>query len=285
MNISFVKYAGCGNDFILVDDREEAFPLHSRQLIAALCNRQTGIGADGVILLQRSSRADFKMRILNADGTEAEMCGNGIRCLAKFAAEIGITQSQYTIESLHNFHKVIREGELVAVDMGSPAEVEWNVSLDLSETIAHIHALNTGVPHVVEFVKELANVDVHARGKAIRHHARFAPRGTNYNAIEIDKDSQISIRTFERGVEGETLACGTGATAAALAAAKVYNIPSPIKIKTASGEHLTISFKADEEGNVEHVWMSGSATREFDGHVCLNDFLEKQNIAEFCGDL
>lgn len=280
MKTLFSKYSGCGNDFILIDDREEFFPINSPGLIVKLCHRQKGIGADGVILLQQSSTADFRMRILNADGSEAEMCGNGIRCLMKFIQEMDLSPSTCTIESKHRTHRIALDKDLVFVEMGPPQDLKWDLEVPFSRGGAQAHFLNTGVPHAVEFVEDLQRMDLHERGSIVRHHPLFAPKGTNYNAAKLSADGSLSVRTFERGVEAETLACGTGATATALAAAWVYGLDSPIKVFTRSGEALTIGFNA-KGGSFEEVWMGGPADKIYSGSVDFEVF--KLKDTDFLG--
>lgn len=235
MEIPFSKYSGCGNDFILIDNRNGVFPVGDAAPIQALCHRHEGVGADGVILLENSDVADYKMRIFNADGGEAEMCGNGIRCLYRFLEELENVQSSCTVESMNFIHALSGEGDRICATMAPPTEMEWGLEL-LGQPL---HFLNTGVPHVVIFVDELKG-DFRKVAPKLRHHPYFA-RGANVNLVSFEKNG-LSVRTFERGVEAETLACGTGATAAALVAAKKRGMPSPIAVKVASGEVLEICF-------------------------------------------
>lgn len=211
------------------------------------------------------------MRILNADGSEAGMCGNGIRCLMRFIQETIADQPFCTIESLQRIHKITSNGDLIGVEMGNPTEVDWDLKITLPEDNARIHFLNTGVPHCVEFVRCIEGIDIGRRGFCIRNHNRFAPTGVNYNAAEILEDGTISVRTFERGVEAETLACGTGATATALAAARIYGCSSPVTILTRSGETLTIHFQLSKD-SFEEVWMVGSAHKIYRGRAKFKVF-------------
>lgn len=256
MQYEFPKYSGCGNDFILVDNRLKKFSSITPEIISHLCNRQRGIGADGLIFLENSKKANFKMRIFNSDGSEAEMCGNGIRCLARFIKDLGVEGSQFTIETMLNVLSVSVEQSYVSVEMGSPTDIRWNIAIDSFTA----HHLDTGVPHAVIFCENSSLIDIQNLGPYIRHHSIFFPRGANANFAHIDFNNTIHLRTFERGVENETLACGTGATATALAAAKIYNIPSPILVKVLSGETLKISFTSDQK-TFSQVTLSGPATR------------------------
>lgn len=261
----FSKYVGSGNDFVFFDNRQRQFPIDAR-LIQRLCHRQEGIGADGVILLQTSSKADFNMRIFNSDGGEAEMCGNGMRCLMLFLDELGYKEPSYRIEASGKMLKVKRQGWKVCVEMSDPEELAWDIPLSWNGITQQLHHLNTGVPHVVVFVDEIETWDIEKWGKHVRHHPRFSPKGVNGNAAQILANGEIVVRTYERGVEAETLACGTGATAVALAAARQLGIKSPVRIKTRSQEILEIGFSQDQD-RFTNVTLSGPARRTYSGEV------------------
>lgn len=261
MTIPFSKYSGCGNDFILIDNRTGFFS-YDRALIQQLCHRRTGVGADGVILLELSSKADFKMRIFNADGSEAEMCGNGIRCLVKFIEERGMRKASYRIETMKTILHTSFKNDSVMVEMGAPTDCRWDVSIATREKLYAIQHLNTGVPHAVLFVEEIEKVDVLGLGKEIRHHSSFTPQGTNVTFAKIENPQTLSVRTFERGVEDETLACGTGATAAALAAGHKFGLKTPLSVRTRSEEVLQIDFPSSDR-----VTMTGPANLVFRGVV------------------
>lgn len=264
----FTKYAGCGNDFIFFDHRLPFFPLEDKRFIQTLCHRQYGIGADGVILLENSSQADFRMRIFNADGSEAEMCGNGIRCLGKFIQELGYRSSIYRIETKQQVLRVHVEEE-VSVEMALSAHLQWNIPLHLKEHSYQAHFLNTGVPHVVIFVKDLEKEDLQKLGPEIRYHPLFAPKGANVNLATWNEGAEIRIRTYERGVEGETLACGTGATAVALAAAYQHNLASPLFIQTASQERLRIDYDLTAHSQFSNITLTGPTKRIFQGQYAF----------------
>lgn len=264
--LAFRKYSGCGNDFILIDNRKGIFPVVP-DYIVHLCRRKHGIGADGVILLEHSGTADFKMRIFNADGTEAEMCGNGIRCLLKFIRDLGYTNSAYKIETMHGRHHQLQfNGEEVQVGMPIPTEIRWDIYLTVGQSTWKIHHLDTGVPHAVLFVENIDQIDLENLGPKIRHHPKFAPRGANVNFASRVDSTTLRLRTFERGVEAETQACGTGATATAIAAAHEFGMSGPIQLITRSGQTLVIHFKR-EEGSITDVVMSGPATFVFSGEI------------------
>lgn len=254
--VPFAKYSGCGNDFILIDNRTLFFPWEKEGLIEQLCHRQQGIGADGLILLENSDQADFRMRIFNADGSEAEMCGNGVRCLMKFIQTIDPSQERCTLQTMQSQVVVQLQGEEVSVTMPIPCNFRWHEQIE--EIEESVHFLNTGVPHAILFVEDLNQDKWIPLGRYLRYHPHYAPQGTNVNFAEIKKGSEVHLRTYERGVEGETLACGTGATATALAAAKIYDLKSPIQVIPRSKAPLTIAFQSD--GSVfKNVTMTGPA--------------------------
>lgn len=220
MKLSFSKYHGAGNDFILIDDRALFFPDKNDQLIRKLCERRYGIGADGLILVQKSTCADLKMRIFNADGHETEMCGNGLRCLIHFTQSIGTTR----VETMHSVLTCSFDGENITVDMPLSSFQELEDAQYL---------LNTGVPHLILFTSDLKTLDVKNKGRELRN-----LHNANVNFIQISEDQTVHIRTYERGVEDETHACGTAAAAAALVAAKKHGLPNPLKIMPLSREPL-----------------------------------------------
>lgn len=263
MEIPFSKYTGCGNDFILIDNRSGFFP-PGRSAVTKLCNRQHGVGADGVVLLEESGKADIKMRIFNADGSEAEMCGNGVRCLIGFAHVLGIKKDRYIVETMESILQAcFSEWNEVCVEMGSPKAVKWSLPISSNLYNGLGDFLNTGVPHLVLFLSCINNIDLYQLGKELRHHHLFAPHGTNVNIATIT-NSVVHIRTYERGVENETLACGTGATACGLAAARTHRLKPPVHVKTKSGEILKIGFtKVDNE--IEDVTLTGTFTHVFNG--------------------
>lgn len=248
----FAKFEGAGNDFILVDDRSGAFS-HD---VVALCARKTGVGADGVILLQHDAKADFQMRIFNSDGGEAESCGNGLRCLGAFLLELGLPRKPYHI-AMHN--KIVRLeyfDDAIGVAMGRPADLRAGISTEFGE----VHYVDTGVPHIVHFVDDVRAVDLAALGPKLRHHKLFQPRGANVNVVTRAADGILHVRTFERGVEAETLACGTGACAVAVVAHAVSQAPSPMEVQFPGGR-LRILWDGHE------LLMIGPAKKVFEGLV------------------
>lgn len=266
--MQFSKYTGSGNDFILIDNRKLFFDKDNHALISKLCHRQYGIGADGVILLENSDAADFKMCIFNCDGFEAEMCGNGIRCLFLFIQECGDCRSSFVIETKSGAISLNQEGAHIKASMQNPLDIRWSIDLSIDSASLKLHHLNTGVPHTVIFSDSIRESDLKELAPKIRHHPAFLPKGTNVNFATIKNKSKISVRTYERGVEAETLACGTGATAAAIAAAYVHGICLPISVETKSGEELKINCTINETA-ITDVTMAGSALFVYKGDYNL----------------
>lgn len=271
MHISFSKYSGCGNDFILIDNRQKVFDAARNDHIVHLCHRRQGIGADGVVFLESSLnlKADFRMRIFNADGSEAEMCGNGLRCLVRFIQELGIPGHQFLIQTMHQLIPTTISGESVSVDMPVPTNYRFFDQLIIEETSYTLHFLDTGVPHAVIFVDDLHQDKWMTIAPKIRHHTHFKPKGANVNFAVINSHQEVEVRTYERGVEGETLACGTGAAAVAIAAACVHGLNSPIVIKPKSGDAIRIAFpgKMTNPIAISELTMSGPAIKVFSGEI------------------
>lgn len=261
IEIFFSKYSGCGNDFILIDNRDNTF---IPEIVKKLCNRNLGIGADGVILLENALSADFRMRIFNSDGSEAEMCGNGLRCFGKFILELGFQKKPYAIQLKNQVLTVDFIGESVSTTLKLESEIKENLLLNTDENQWECFFLNTGVPHAVVFVENLDELKVKDLGKNIRHHPIFSPKGTNANFVKKINENTISIRTFERGVEDETLACGTGASAGAIAASLKWGMQTPIKVIFHSKDSLEINFKKDHNHSFE-ITQIGQAVKLFHG--------------------
>ena len=254
--IQFKKYQGTGNDFVMIDNRNGFFPKQNTDLVAAMCNRRNGIGADGLILLENDAQHDFAMVYYNADGNESTMCGNGGRCIVAFAKELGIIQTKCTFTAIDGLHQAtILPDNRISLQM---VDVE-NVAPSLDGIFLH-----TGSPHHVEWVTELEKMNVFEQGKSIRRHDNYAPGGTNVNFVETLGDNAYQIRTFERGVEDETLSCGTGATAVAIAAHHLGKTTSEqIKIKVMGGE-LEVHFQYDGK-TYKNVYLIGPAKKSFEG--------------------
>ena len=239
-----MKMSGSGNDFILIDHREPFLKEDRlKDFIQKVCRRRTSVGADGLILIERSQRADFKWRFYNSDGSEAEMCGNGGRCAARFAYLKGIAGPSLKFETLAGILSAQVDGKRVKLEMTKPFGLILDEVISADGERHVISRINTGVPHAILFVEDLEEIDIMRIGRAIRFHSNFTPSGTNVDFIRVGKGSKLFIRTYERGVEDETLACGTGAVASALVAAFKGLVNSPASIKTRGGEVLTVYFE------------------------------------------
>ena len=266
MNIPFWKMHGASNDFILVDDRARTFPAGDRNWIASLAQRRAGVGAEGLILIQPSEHANFRMRFFNPDGSEVEMCGNGARCVARLAHELGAAPQRMSIDTVAGRLEAEVSGDRVRLHMTTPADWRLGRTLVVDGQRLNYSFVNSGVPHAVIEVPELAAVDVVRLGRAIRHHPDFAPAGTNANFIAVTGPRALSIRTYERGVEDETLACGTGIVAAALIAGRNGRVESPVAVRAASGDVLTVEFQLTDDG-AHHVILEGPAMHVFQGEL------------------
>ncbi len=275
MRIEFEKMNGAGNDFILIDNRKGDIRL-SPERIRALCDRRRGIGADGVILVESEGGVDFRMRYYNSDGGEAEMCGNGARCAARFAGSLGLGRRHeggitLGFAAMPGTMEAQVEGSQVAVRMTDATHFEKSISLAVADRTEIVHFINTGVPHVVieaASVDAIPDDEILERGRAIRYHARFAPDGTNVSFVSVSDDGAVGIRTYERGVEGETLACGTGAVAGALVAAHLTGRRSPVTMITHGGDELMGTFVLEPAG-ARQVLLKGPAALNFRGSVEL----------------
>ncbi len=277
--MEFAKLQGSGNDFILIDNRDgkvyeklKELGIDLKEFVVKLCQPHTGVGADGLILIEnpKDKQNDFKWQFFNSDGSEAEMCGNGSRCAVRFCYDLGIVDEEVSFETLAGVIKarVLEGGKRVKVQLTKPSEpIEKTLRVE-GQNIEGVF-INTGVPHFVAPVKGIDNIDVRKLGRAIRFHEEFQPKGTNVNFIEAVGRNRIRIRTYERGVEAETLACGTGATAGAIVAyLKGIVSEKPIEVLTKSGEVLRIDF--DE--NLEEVFLDGSVYKVFEGVLSYEIF-------------
>jgi len=269
MNLSFTKMNGAGNDFVLLDNRTHALDLVKAQ-IARLCDRHRGVGADGVLMVEPAEHgADFRMRYYNADGGEAEMCGNGARCFARYARKVSAHPAdQITFETPAGVIAAVCEGELVQITMSDPHSHQEPRALPVNGRNLEVHFLNTGVPHAVVFVEDLEAVDVQADGAALRYHDAFAPRGTNANFVQVLGPSNLAIRTYERGVEGETLACGTGVCAAAILHHLRSGDAAPLAVTVRGGDVLRVGFARTPDG-FRQVTLTGPADFVFDGTLSI----------------
>lgn len=265
-NIKFTKSVAAGNDFAIIDNRRGALKNDLVQLAKKLCSRIYGIGADGLLLVEKSKNADFKMRIFNSDGSEAEMCGNGSRCAALYAHDRKIAPASMRIETAAGVLNADVQGRNVKVKFTDPKDIQWNLCLMIHECPYKVNLANTGVPHVVHFVDDLDAVEVKKLGSKMRYHEDFSPRGANVDFVEITNKNKnkIAVRTYERGVEDETLACGTGAVASAIISAEAEKLASPVTVETRSGEVLKVYFES-QEGNFKNVYLEGPARLVYEG--------------------
>ncbi len=264
MEYSFAKYQASGNDFIIIDDGASTFPSSCKKTISLLCNRKYGIGADGLILFYRKDGL-FEMLFFNPDGSRAAMCGNGIRSLVHFLHKRGIERKEYPIVSYGKTYTCRYIDGKISVDMGEVKFIAPPLVLDNKQGDAHL--VDSGVPHLVVRVDDVDGVDVQNVGKRLRNHPSLLPEGANVNFMCLAADG-VRLRTYERGVEAETLSCGTGAVAAAFVAKKIYNASSPIDIIPASAEKIVINFSSVHKK--ENVEMVGSAACTFTGKVVVD---------------
>lgn len=252
--MKFYKYQGTGNDFVMIDNRDNSFPKNDVSHIAHLCDRRFGIGADGLILLENDDQTDFRMVYYNSDGNESSMCGNGGRCIVAFAKMLGIIENQTTFIATDGLHFATIEGDVVSLQMKDVEEIK------VSDNYVF---LDTGSPHHVEFVEDLSHFDVKTQGAKIRYGELYGEKGSNVNFVKQIDEKTFAIRTYERGVEDETLSCGTGATAVAIAMFELGKTTSKeVEIQVQGGE-LTVSFNKTNTYN--SVFLKGSAQFVFDG--------------------
>ena len=246
--IHFFKMTGAGNDFIVIDNRKGLVDAdHCRDFVRYACRHKLSVGADGMILIENDPEVDFKWRFFNADASEAEMCGNGARCAARFASLTGIVQKpRMAFRTLAGIIKAELLGDRVKVQMTSPHSLQLDLNLEANGMSFCVDSVNTGVPHAVCFAAEendLESIDVLRYGHALRFHAHFQPAGTNVNFVYVQDAHHLVVRTYERGVEGETLACGTGCIASSLVAAARGRVASPVEVRTRGGESLRVYFE------------------------------------------
>jgi len=268
MLLHFYKMNGAGNDFVVVDNRDLSLSL-SKDQIELLCDRHRGVGADGLLAVEPAEHgADFKFRYYNADGGEAEMCGNGARCFGRFtSALMEQVPERVTFETIAGTLAAEMVEENIRIAMSDPVDLAMDSGASVEGLQATLHSVNTGVPHVVAFVDDLAATDVVRHGRAIRHHERFAPNGTNANFAQVLEPGHIAIRTYERGVEDETLACGTGMVASALFHHLLSGAPSPVRVDVKGGETLQIGFEKSGDRAFSKVTLTGPADFVFEGDI------------------
>lgn len=280
--VPFYKMVASGNDFVVVDNRQGLIA-DPEGFTREVCPRHTGIGADGVLLIESvgaplggrpsrgrprgaapTNRIDYRVRILNADGSSAEACGNGFRCVTLFAHErLGLGPKQ-RFEALSGIIEGEMKGKRARVRLVNPTQFETGQKIEVLGRKLHYSFINTGVPHTVIFVEGIDQIPVHEIGKEVRFHPQFVPRGTNVNFVEVAGPKTLKVRTYERGVEAETLACGTGSTASAVVSGQLGYVETPVEVKTRSGEILTVDF-TKTGGIVRDVYLEGDVKFVFEG--------------------
>lgn len=260
----FHKLSGSGNDFVLLDNRDLSLSGDLSDLVRKMCARRTGIGADGVLLLEPASGYDFRMRYLNADGGEVEFCGNGGRCSAYMARRLGMAKDRMAFLAGDGPHRAEVNGSRVKLGMSDPRDISLGFLLEVEGKGYAASFADTGVPHVVIQVGDVESVDVTGLGRAVRHHHQYSPRGTNADFVEVVDRRRLKVRTFERGVEDETLACGTGCTAAAVVSVLRGLADPPVECLTRGGEVLTVHMDKSGE-SLNNVFLEGEVRLVFEG--------------------
>ncbi|RNL81699.1 diaminopimelate epimerase [Sinomicrobium pectinilyticum] len=256
MHLIFHKYQGTGNDFVMIDNRRQYFPKNDTKLVARLCDRKFGIGADGLILLENDRDADFRMVYYNADGGESTMCGNGGRCIVAFAGFLGIAGEQTDFVAVDGMHHAVLKEDRVRLQMSD---------VDIIEVFDNYVFLNTGSPHHVQEINDIDNFDVKANGEKLRY-GKYGKGGSNINFVSPSGNNVFRVRTYERGVEDETLSCGTGVTAVAIAMHRTGKATGNTVTLDTPGGRLTVSFE-ERDGKYTNVHLEGPATRVFQGEV------------------
>jgi len=263
--IEFFKMSGSGNDFILMDDRGDTLPVKDIKIfVKKVCERKVSVGADGLIIIKKSDKADFRWLFFNADGSEAEMCGNGGRCAARYAFIRGIAGAKLSFETVAGIIDAEVKGEIIKLRLTDPKDLKIDYAIPVDGKSVGLNSVNTGVPHAVVIAGDIEKADVFNLGKKIRYHEAYRPAGTNANFIQIVDRKTIRVRTYERGVEDETLACGTGAVASALVSSAKGMVESPVNVLVKSGETLKIYFERNQ-GGFEKVYLEGPAKVVYQG--------------------
>lgn len=272
--IEFYKMTAGGNDFVVVDNREKLISFSGDKLVSFIkevCNRKFGVGADGVILLENSKKASIKMRYFNADGSEVSMCGNGARCISKFAYLVKVIKRRKgSLETPAGVIHFELKPDTVKILLSKPKDIRLDFPLKVEKKEFNASFINTGVPHVIIFVSDIDKVDVEKLGRMIRYHREFAPDGTNSNFVYVKDRSNLLVRTYERGVEGETLACGTGVAAAAIVSGLKNLVDSPVNCHTKGGDTLTVSYIKNKNNllsPVSSVYLEGPVKLSFTGKL------------------
>ncbi len=270
MKIKFTKMSGAGNDFVVIDNRVRTIA-DGHALARIICDRRWGVGADGLLLVEKSDTAAYRMMYYNADGSYGGMCGNGGRCIASFTVRAGIAQQEHFFEALDYLYKAEVHETVVTLHMKDPQNLKKNIVLPVDGKKIKSYFIDTGSPQVVIPIESvikrkpsLENLNVHGLGVKIRNHKKFSPAGTNVNFIQLIDDKRLKIRTYERGVESETLACGTGSVASAIVGNLLYGLKPPVEIIARSGSTLLVDFKKSGK-HFSDVSLSGPAVVTFTG--------------------
>ncbi len=258
MKLKFYKYQGTGNDFVMIDNRELSIDKTDLAIAKKLCDRKFGIGADGLILIESHAELDFEMIYFNADGTQS-FCGNGSRCAVAFANQLGVIQESAKFLAIDGIHEAKIAGEHVELKMGDFPSFEKH---------QNHYFIHTGSPHYIQYRKGVSELELVAEAHKIRYNERFRTEGTNVNYVEKQNDNSLKMRTYERGVEDETLSCGTGATAVALSGSSEFNLTSPVAIHVPGGQ-LEIKFNKVSEEQFSDIWLIGPATKVFEGEIVI----------------
>lgn len=260
MKINFYKYQGTGNDFVILDNRSGTYDFLTTEQVRLLCDRRFGIGADGLMLLNSRAGFDFEMIYYNSDGSHSSMCGNGGRCIVRFAYHMGIHKYTYRFLAIDGIHEAeIDKNNQIRLKMNNVTKVEEHSSYAV---------LNTGSPHFVKFAPDVMNIDVVETGRDIRNSKPYAAEGINVNFVENLGEDEIYVRTYERGVEDETLSCGTGVTAAALVSAHNPRGFNRVEVKTPGG-NLSVEYTKIDDNNYENIWLCGPAELVFSGEITI----------------
>jgi len=266
--VPFTKMSGTGNDFIIIDHRRPFLSTEeASQLASRVCRRKFSAGADGLILIENSDRANFQWQFFNADGSLAEMCGNGARCAARYAFVNNIAPADMRFATTAGIIEAQMIGEGVKIKLTPPQNLQMNQTVSFGENHFTVHSVNTGVPHAVVLTNEINATPVIEWGRAIRHHQMFMPAGTNVNFVQVIGPDHLHVRTYERGVEDETLACGTGAVASAIVASRNDLVSSPTSITTTGGEPLIIHFSEKVDTAIDEVFLEGPAHFIYEGQL------------------
>jgi diaminopimelate epimerase len=264
ISIAFTKATGAGNDFVVIDNMDRSLGADPASLARAVCDRHFGVGGDGLLLVEPSARADFMMKYYNADGSYGGMCGNGGRCISRFAVESGICLPEATFEALDHVYAVRVTGDEAMLTMKNPVDFQSHLTLVSETGSVDASFVNTGSPHAVIEVPDLESLNVVAEGRRLRYNTHFQPDGANVNFFRCMEGTHVWLRTYERGVEDETLACGTGSVATALIAAQRHGLRSPVDVHVRSGETLTVHFEGTPN-EARNVRLEGSARLLFSG--------------------